>query len=79
MSEQPRPRFGDTIHGYELIRQIGQGVMGLVFVGSKRNEDWALKVFFHTEKLLRERFEREVEAMVVVGGLHKHLKDLGKK
>lgn len=67
---------GQTINGrYKLIRQLGLGGMGLVYLARQENldRDVAIKLmhpFLSTDKGFLQRFRREAKAMAALNHPH---------
>ncbi|MDF1663268.1 MAG: serine/threonine-protein kinase [Planctomycetota bacterium] len=72
MNEVALPNPGDDVSGYHLVRELGRGGMGVVFVAQRHNEDFALKFILKQTKDDEARFFEEVKAMTLVGQ-HPHI------
>lgn len=58
---------GQSVDGYQLIRELGRGGMGAVFLAEKGGVPYALKFVLGDADLeQRERFDREARAMASV-------------
>lgn len=62
---------GFQIEGYEIIREIDRGGMGIVYLAQQKNpeREVALKVMlpkYSADEKMRERFRREAQAMAVL-------------
>lgn len=66
------PSVGDSIHGYEILKEIGQGGMGRVYLAQKQGQRYAIKVLHHASKDARRRFEREIQSLLKVDR-HPHI------
>jgi hypothetical protein len=62
------PKAGDVIDGYKILRLLGQGGMGAVFVARREGVDYALKVITSLETQALTRFKREAQAVAAVDG-----------
>lgn len=60
------PEIGSSLDGYEIIRLLGKGGMGAVFVARKDDVDYALKVIITEDESALARFEREAQAVAKV-------------
>lgn len=63
VQESGRLKVGQSFHGCQVLRRLGQGGMGIVFEVVFKGQRAALKVIQHVEPARVERFRREVEAL----------------
>jgi len=61
------PRPGDSIDGYQVIRKLGQGGMGAVFLVRRQGRSYALKVITAGDLESLARFDREAIAGATAG------------
>ena len=67
-SRGPTPRPGDRVGSATLIRAVGSGGMGTVFLArDDSGAELAIKVLHSSDARARERFRREVSAIQAVG------------
>jgi predicted Ser/Thr protein kinase len=63
------PAPGDRIGGYQVIRELGRGAMGVVYEARRGDRRFALKLLsadFETHPDLALRFEREAQSLAAV-------------
>lgn len=65
-AEANLPKVGELFDGYEIVRLLGKGGMGAVFLARHSGADYALKIIITDNPSALKRFEREALAAAAV-------------